>query len=236
VQTCWTVGLLTAFLAHRFHLVLSRSSVRRYLQRMDWRWARPRLAPARKTDPQALGKEAALAAAQEAAQGRAHLVYLDECALHLLPVIRAMWMKGARVRVPTPGTNARRAFFGALEAVSGQWFSTDQDRKLAVHFVAFLQQIAAAYPTGPLYLAMDNVKMHDAKVVRAWLAAHPRVQVLWLPTYAAHEVNPVERIWGLMKADVAANRLAGSIEELAAKARCFFADLAAHPLDLPLAA
>jgi hypothetical protein len=65
------------------------------------------------------------------------------------------------------------------------------------------------------------------------LAAHPRVQVLWLPTYAAHEVNPVERLWGLMKADVAANRLAGSIEELAAKARRFFADLAAHPVDLP---
>ena len=237
VQSCWTVGLLTAFLARRFRLVLSRSSVRRYLHRMDWRWARPRLAPARKTDAEAPAKEAALAAAQvAAAQGRAHLVYLDECELHLLPVIRAMWMKGARVRVPTPGTNARRAFFGALEAVSGQWLSTDQDRKLAVHFVAFLRQIAAAYPTGPLYLAMDNVKMHDAKVVRAWLAAHPRMQVLWLPKYAAHEVNPVERIWGLMKADVAANRLAGSIEELAAKARRFFADLAAHPVDLPLAA
>jgi transposase len=237
VQTCWTVGLLTAFLARRFRLVLSRSSVRRYLQRMDWRWARPRLAPARKTDPEAPVKVAALATAQEeAAQGRAHLVYLDECDLHLLPVLRAMWMKGPRLRVPTPGTNARRAFFGALEAVSGQWFSADQDRKLAVHFVAFLRQIVAAYPTGPLYLAMDNVKMHDAKVVRAWLAAHPRVQVLWLPKYAAHEVNPVERIWGLMKDDVAANRLAGSIEELTAKARHFFADLGAHPVSLPLAA
>jgi hypothetical protein len=217
--------------------VLSCSSVRRYLHRLDWRWARPRLAPARKTDPQAPAKEAALAAAQdEAAQGRAHLLYLDECELHLLPVLRAMWMKGPRVRVPTPGTNARRAFFGALEAVRGQWFSVDHDRKLAVHFVAFLKQIAAAYPSGPLYLAMDNVKMHDAKVVRTWLAAHPRVQVLWLPKYAAHEVNPVERIWGLMKDDVAANRLASSIEELAAKARRFFADLAAHPVDLPLAA
>jgi transposase len=237
VQACWTVRLLTTFLATRFGLVLSCSSVRRYLHRMDWRWARPRLAPARKTDPQAPAKEAALTAAQdEAAQGRAHLLYLDECELHLLPVLRAMWMKGPRVRVPTPGTNARRAFFGALEAVRGQWFSVDHDRKLAVHFVAFLKQIAAAYPTGPLYLAMDNVKMHDAKVVRAWLAVHPRVQVLWLPTYAAHEVNPVERIWGLMKDDVAANRLAGSIEELAAKARRFFADLAAHPVDLPLAA
>lgn len=237
VQACWTVRLLTTFLATRFGLMLSCSSVRRYLHRMDWRWARPRLAPARKTDPQAPAKEAALAAAQdEAAQGRAHLLYLDECELHLLPVLRAMWMKGPRVRVPTPGTNARRAFFGALEAVRGQWFSVDHDRKLAVHFVAFLKQIAAAYPSGPLYLAMDNVKMHDAKVVRAWLAVHPRVQVLWLPKYAAHEVNPVERIWGLMKDDVAANRLAGSIEELATKARRFFAELAAHPVDLPLAA
>src|SRR5207253_8770182 len=76
VQTCWTVGLLTAFLAQRFRLVLSCSSVRRYLHQMDWRWARPRLAPARKADPEAPTKEAALAAAQEeAAQGHAHLLY-----------------------------------------------------------------------------------------------------------------------------------------------------------------
>jgi hypothetical protein len=41
---------------------------------------------------------------------------------------------------------------------------------MTMHFVAFLTQSAVAYPTGPLYLAMDNVKMYDAKVVRAWLA------------------------------------------------------------------
>jgi hypothetical protein len=72
--------------------------------------------------------------------------------------------------------------------------------------------------------------MHDAKVVRRWLAAHPRVTVLWLPKYAAHDANPVERIWGLMKDDVAANRLAGSIGELTAFARRFFATLAPHPV------
>ncbi|HZC84959.1 MAG TPA: hypothetical protein VE194_11040 [Rubrobacter sp.] len=42
--------------------------------------------------------------------------------------------------------------------------------------------------------------------------------------------------WGLMKDDVAANCLAGSIEELTAKARRFFADLGAHPVSQPLAA
>jgi transposase len=234
VRTCWTVATLTAFLATRFRLVLSRASVRRALHATGWRWARPRLAPARKQDPQAAPKRAALAAAVAmVAQGVGHLLYLDECDLHLLPVLRAMWMKGQRVRVPTPGTNAKRAFFGALDAATGRFHTADHARKLAVHFVPFLRQLAQAYPTGPLYLAMDNVAMHDAKVVRTWLAAHPRVQVLWLPKYAAHEENPAERLWGLMKDDVAANRLAATIDELAAAARRFFRDLAPHPVALP---
>src|SRR5260221_72217 len=50
VQACWSVALLAAFLARRFRLLLSRSSVRRSLHHMGWRWARPRLAPARRSD------------------------------------------------------------------------------------------------------------------------------------------------------------------------------------------
>ena len=37
VQGCWTVALLTAFLATRFGLVLSCGSVRRYLRLQGWR-------------------------------------------------------------------------------------------------------------------------------------------------------------------------------------------------------
>jgi len=237
VQACWSVALLTAFLAQRFRLLLSCAAVRRYLHQMGWRWARPRLAPARKPDPDAACKTAALHEAHALArQGLAHLLYLDESDLHLLPLIRAMWMKGPRRRIPTPGTNRRRAFFGALDVKSGHWFFADHERKLAVHFVAFLQRLLEAYPTGQVYLALDNAPTHTAKVVQRWLAAHPQVQALWLPKYAAHEVNPVERIWGLMKGAVAADRLAGSIEELAAAARRFFAEMAPHPVKLPSAA
>src|SRR6266480_7127593 len=46
VQSCWTVGLLAAFLLARLRLPLSPSSVRRHLKAGGWRWARPRLAPA----------------------------------------------------------------------------------------------------------------------------------------------------------------------------------------------
>jgi hypothetical protein len=241
VQTCWTVRLLATFLAARFHLCLSPSTVRRSLKAMGWRWARPRLAPAgilrRKRDPETATRLAAIqAAARQAACGLAHLLYCDECDLHLVPVVRAMWMKGERVRIPTPGTNARHAFFGALDAATGVFHWADHDRKLAVHFVAFLDQVVAVYATGPIYLVLDSASTHTAKVVQRWLLAHPRVEVLWLPKYAAHDVNPAERIWGLMKDQVAANRLAGSMSLLTAQARRFFRDLAPHPVALPEAA
>src|SRR5207237_8006631 len=111
-RSFWTVATLTAFLLSRFRLALSRSSVRRHLKAKGWRWARPRLAPARKVDPEAPAKLAALAAAQAAVgRGLGHLLYLDECDLHLLPAVRAMWMKGPRPRIPTPGPNATRPLF-----------------------------------------------------------------------------------------------------------------------------
>lgn len=235
----WTVGLLTAFLATRFRLVLSPASVRRYLHQAGWRWARPRLAPAthaprgqRKEDPAAPLKLALLA---QAIASTATLLYLDECDLHLLPVIRACWMKGPRLRVPTPGQNAKRALFGALNARTGQLHHLVRPRKRAIQFVEFLDTLAAAYPTGEVILALDNVITHDAKVVRAWLARpeHARFRFRWLPKYSAHEHNPIERVWGLMKDAVAANRLHGSIDLLVEEAERFFATTAftaPHPL------
>ncbi len=238
VQGCWTAPLLRSFLASRFRLPLSVSSVRRYLRAAGWRWARPRLAPAthapagqRKVDPAAPLK---LALIEQALASAATVLYLDETDLQLLPLVRACWMKGPRARISTPGQNAKRAVFGALNARTGKLHYAVQTRKLAVHFVAFLEHLAAAYPTGEVVLVLDNVITHDAKVVRRWLAEHPRFRVLWLPKYSAHEHNPIERVWGLLKDKVAANRLHGSIEELVATAERFLTETAfAAPAPAP---
>jgi transposase len=241
VQSGWTVALLATFLAQRFRLVLSPRSVRRELTAAGWRWRRPRLAPAsvlrRQRDPETTPKLAALARAQAAAAaGRVVLLSRDECDLHLLPLVRSCWLQGPRLRVPTPGTKAKRACFGALEAASGRLHWGAGERKLAVDFVAFLTHRAAVYPAGSVVLALDNAPTHTAKVVQRWLAANPRLAVIWLPKYAAHEVNPLDRIWGLMQSAVAANRLAGSIESLVAAANRCFPDLAPHPVALTDAA
>ncbi|HEV2425384.1 MAG TPA: IS630 family transposase [Terriglobia bacterium] len=235
VQSFWTVALLRAFLAIRFVLPLSQSTVRRLLKRAGWRWRRPRLAPAgvlrAKADPHRDERLAAIEQArQEALSGACRVLFLDECDLQLLPVVRAMWMKGDRVRVPTPGINAKRAFFGALDFLSGGWHYMAEARKLAVHFVAFLERILACYPGERLVLVMDNVPTHHARLVTRWLEEHPQVRVLWLPCYAAHEANPVERIWGLLKNAIAANRLCRCIDELVNAADRYFRDMPAHPV------
>ncbi len=130
----------------------------------------------------------------------------------------------------------RQAFFGALEALSGPWPWADHARKLAVHFVAFLDQLLAAYPTAPRSLVLDNAPTPTATVAIRWAAAHPQAHVLWLPTYAAHQCNPVERIWGLLKTDVTTDRLEGSLTTLVAHAQRFCAELAPHPVKPPVAA
>lgn len=232
VQGCWTVALLTQILALRHGMHLSARTVRRALHANGWRWARPRLAPAthapgeqRKDDPAIDWK---LALIRQVLAGAASVLYLDECEVQLLPLVRSMWMRGARVRIPTPGQNAKRVLFGALNAHTGRLEYRVSARKRAVDFVAFLEQVVVAYPEGEVVLVLDNVVTHHARLVQHWLAdpAHDRVRMVWLPKYSAHEHNPIERVWGQMKTAVAANRLHGSIELLVAAAERYLTETA----------
>jgi transposase len=45
----------------------------------------------------------------------------------------------------------------------------------------------------------DNVIIHHSKIVQRWLATHPRIVVLHGARYCPHD-NPVERVWGALKA------------------------------------
>jgi len=138
--------------------------------------------------------------------------------------------------MPTPGTRERHAFCGAPDAVSCPWHFADHERKWAVQFVAVLLHLVATDRDGPLALVLDQAPAHTARAVQTWLKAHPHLTLHRLPTYAALELNPAERIRDLMKSAVAADRLAGSIGELVAAARRFFTALAPHPFTLPIAA
>jgi transposase len=217
----WTLVTLVGHLAERCGVSLSRATLRRTLLALDFRWRRPRHELPQ--DPAAAAIMWHLCDRLLRLPSEAVVLALDECDVHLLPVLRAMWMpKGKQVRIPTPGTNRKRTVFGALDLVSGQWVHQIYERKRSIEFLAFLEHLLEVCPGRPLVLVLDNASIHHAKLVQAWLAEHSQVQLLCLPTYSGHKQNPVEKIWWRLKDRVAANRLHGSIDALVETVHEFF--------------
>jgi transposase len=125
----------------------------------------------------------------------------DETHVNLLPWVRATWIaNGTRQPVMTPGTNRRRTIFGAVDLATGRFFYQVARKAISATFVAFLEEILAAYAAAPmLAVVCDNVIIHRSKLVDRWLGRHPRVVVLHGARYSPHD-NPVERIWAALKA------------------------------------
>lgn len=217
----WTVLTLKLYLFVTDGVTLSGATVRRVLLALGFRWRRPKLVLPR--DPDAAPKLWQLAATLLRAPADAVVLALDECDVHLVPTLRAMWMqRGQQAEVMTPGSNRKRGIFGALALETGAWHYHVTERKRAVEFVEFLAQLVTAYPTQPLYLVLDNASIHTAKLTRAWLAEHPQVTLCFLPSYAGHRENPVEKVWWRMKQQVTANRLYGDVEKLVSAVNAFF--------------
>jgi transposase len=211
LATCWTVAMLSLALLHRLGVQLSSSALRRTLQHLGLRWRRPRLTMPPQGDPEKARKQWLMAKAVVEVGPEAAILYADESRLHLLPLRRAMWQwAGQQVRGPTPGTNSTRALCGALHSRTGRWVYLVRERMRTADFLAFLEHLLVAYPTGPILLIVDNFSRHTAHAGTAWLPAHPRWHLRYLPKYCSH-LNPVERIWLRLKNPVAANRFYGAM-------------------------
>ena len=215
VQAIWTVGLLVLHLANRFGICVSQSSVRRALRAIHFSWHRPKLAPARRLDPEFIQKDARLQAVL--ADANANLVAEDECEVGLLATVRAMWQRiKTQVRLPTPGQNAKRGVFGAFNLRTGQWHYQVSTHKRSTEFTAFLDTLLIAYAVGTIYVILDNVSIHHSKETLAWLAAHHRLELVYLPIYTGHRLNPMEKVWWQLKRTIAANRNFTDLDQLEA--------------------
>lgn len=223
LATSWTVAMLTLAILKRCGVQVSPSSVRGVLHHLGAAWGRPRLAMPDKTDPEKAAKQWAIAKAVMTAPPETVVVYGDETRIQLLPILRAMWhWVGEQLRIPTPGTNVTRTLLGALNIRSGRWDYLIRARNTVQDFIAFLEHLLTAYPDVPILLIVDNFSSHKAGKVSQWLQAHPRLHLLFLPTYCSH-LNPVEPIWLRLKGYLAADRLYRSMSLLLQTTHQFFA-------------
>src|SRR3954451_9060093 len=110
--------------------------------------------------------------------------------------------------------------FAALEIGTGKVTAACKPRHRHSEFLAFLKQVARAYPERELHLVMDNYAAHKHPAVKAWLAANPRVHCHFTPTHASW-MNLVEVWFSLIERQAIHRGTFGSVRDLNAKIRAY---------------
>jgi hypothetical protein len=90
--------------------------------------------------------------------------------------------------------------FAAFNLRSGEVVGVLRRRKRQVEFIELLEAIEARHPASIrwIHLVCDNVSVHHGKLVRAWLARHPRFQMHFTPVHCSW-MNQVEQWFSILQ-------------------------------------
>lgn len=97
--------------------------------------------------------------------------------------------------------NGTVQLYAALEVQAGRVVPRIEERHRSREFIAFMNQLLRAYPSGELHVILDNVKSHDSKEVKEWHKRpnHKRVAFHFIPTYSSW-LNLAEVLFNLLQA------------------------------------
>jgi putative transposase len=197
-RTRWSCATLALTLEAKRGIKVSAETMRRWVHEVGWVWKRAKLV-AKDDDPHRVDRLARIRFIYEQLRLGEAMVFADELDIHLLPKVGYAWMpQGTQLEVMTPGQNEKHYLAGALDLSTGTLRHGLGPRQTNALFRDLLGRLEASYPAERytrLYVVVDHDKIHKAKAVDQWLASHPRVTLLWLPTYCPR-ANPIERAFG----------------------------------------
>jgi transposase len=99
--------------------------------------------------------------------------------------------------------NGTVQLYAALEVQAGRVIPRIEERHRSREFIAFMNDLLRAYPSGELHVILDNVKSHDSKEVREWhrRPSNKRAVFHFIPTYSSW-MNLAEVLFNLLQAKV----------------------------------
>lgn len=149
------------------------------------------------TDPELVGKVTDVVGLYLAPPDNAVVLCLDEKsqiqALDRTQPMLPMRTGSVERRTHDYKRHGTTTLFAALNIATGRVTGACKPRHRHQEFLAFLKQVARAYPEQELHLVMDNYAAHKRAEIKAWLAEHPRIHVHFTPTSGSW-LNLVE-VW-----------------------------------------
>lgn len=137
---------------------------------------------------------------------RAAVLFQDELSYYRNPSLAPAWGEsGSQPAVQkTPGTDTLTRIGAVLDGYTGAVTYLQGDKFGVQQMCALYQQICGRYDQPDLYVVQDNcpsIHKHDTVLATAQALD---ITPVFLPTYASW-LNPIERLWRLLKADVLHN-------------------------------
>jgi len=140
---------------------------------------------------------------------RIRLLAVDESRCGLFPLHRhRITLKGIQPIASIIYQFEFLYLYGAVEPTTGAAFLLELPAMNALCFQVFLDELAATDPESLLLLLLDNGRLHTARSLRI----PDNVRLMSLPPYAP-ELNPIERLWRVVK-DRLAQALPQTLEHL----------------------
>lgn len=148
------------------------------------------------------------------------IVFEDESGCSMLPSVRATWAPKGKTPVLRHRFSWKRISMAAAlayepdgsgaELIFGMRPGAYNDDSL----IEFLAELHHLLDGRKLTLIWDGLPSHRSKKMTAWIAEQRSwLQVERLPGYA-HELNPVEGVWGNLKASELANLCPDTVEQI----------------------
>jgi transposase len=211
-QVHWTGVKFHGYLRQELQLQVGYTTVIRFLHEQNYRLKVPQPWPDRQNEQERKQFVEKLCALLE--DPEIDLWFSDESGFEGDPRPRRRWAKiGEKARVTKNGDHLRMNVCGAVCPRQGQFYALEFSHTDADTFQVFLDHANRdlSFERKRNILILDNASWHKVKSLR-W----GRFEVLFLPAYSP-DLNPIEKLWLLLKAEWFADFIAKNRPDLIAR-------------------
>ena len=227
----WTREAIQKLIKHDFDIEMPISTVGKYLQRWEFTSQVPIKRAYERNDAkiQAWLKKEYPQIEKQSKEENAEIQWADETACVSLPsLIKGYAPKG---KTPVMEHTAKRFKVNMISSITNRGklrFMVYEENIHADLFITFLERLIASSDK-KIFLILDNLRIHHAKLVKDWVEEHKeKIVLFYLPAYSP-DLNPDEYLNNDFKRNVNAKHIPVNKKELAKNTEDFMTMLSNNP-------
>lgn len=141
------------------------------------------------------------------------ILFLDTTWFTQMPPLRATWSPiGERAEVPVEGALKRVGLTGVLNIMTGRLWLYGSSEYNKDNFAEILENIRRIWRGWNIVLFADKMSSQKCPSSRE-LARSLRIEIRLLPTASSEKLNPLEKLWGYVKGEIAANEATPNVDK-----------------------